>query len=89
MALFAETVTLSANAVSTVTLTGTGWRVRVSSHASSGPVYFRADGVDPVLGADECRVVLPGCSRVIGLPRSGEVRLRHAGTPVVTVELEG
>jgi hypothetical protein len=89
MAIFSETSTLVADTVTTVTLSGGGDRFRVTSLASSGPLFFRVDGVDPVLGADEALVCLPMASRVVGAPASGQIRLRHAGTPDVTVELEG
>jgi hypothetical protein len=89
MAIKVETVTLVADTVSTVTLSGSGRALRVSSQAGSGSVYFRTDGVDPVLGGDEAMVLLPLSARVIPVPHSREIRLRHSGTPLVTVELEG
>ena len=49
------------------------------SNQSAEAVYFRVDGVDPVLGADENGVILAGSIRWVGAPASGEIRMRNLG----------
>jgi hypothetical protein len=88
MAIKAASVTLVGNVVSTVALTGNGRALRVSA-TGTNPVYFRTDSVDPVLGADECMVLLGGASRIVPVPQSKVIKFRCTSTPTVTVELEG
>lgn len=49
--------TLTANQVATVSLDEPYELVEVLNRNGAGEIYFRLDGTDPVIGADDCYVV--------------------------------
>lgn len=100
MAVRVDHVTLTANVVSTVDLTGSGSAVAVTIIDNASPVYFSvgtASGVpgtpaDPTVGGDDFDSVpnSVGAYRMVGTTTSGSnvrVKCISAGTPVICVEL--
>ena len=90
MAALAQTDTLTATVVTTMTFTGAPRLFEVVHHGDAdNPVWIRTDGVDPVDSADECDVILPG-ERVpfVWAEAGDDIRLLAAvGTPTVTVRV--
>lgn len=81
-------VTLVAATVSTLTFDRDFDRVEVLNVDGASAVYFRLDGVDPVVGATSCHVLPAAIGAVEVEPPSNantEVRLISSGTPKVSV----
>lgn len=83
--------TLVANTVATFTFASNGGQIVVLNRDGAAEVYFRSDGVDPVVGADGCDVLPAAIGAVATLDgtkgQPSEVRLISTGTPKVTVKV--
>lgn len=82
--------TLVAATVSTFTFSSNYGQIMVLNRDGAAEVYFRTDGVDPVVGADGCDVLPAAIGAVVVVDgtkgQNSEVRLISAGTPKVTVK---
>lgn len=87
LAARAQTVTLSAATVATVTLTTNADHVDITNHGA-GVVYVRLDGTNPTVAGDDAAVILASTTRSFANFDSMDtvVKLISAGTPTVTVE---
>lgn len=79
--------TLVAATVDTVTFNQEWRAVEVKNRATSGDIYFRTDGTNPVVGADDTLFLGPGESLVVDFPSGSPdaVKLISAGTPPYSV----
>lgn len=82
--------TLAANTVAVFTFTANYGQIIVLNRDGAAEIYFRSDGVDPVIGADGCDVLPAAIGAVVTIDGSkgqnSEIRLISAGTPKVTVK---
>lgn len=89
MAAFAQHVTLVANTVATVTLTGDFQLVEVINVDGVAAVYFTVDGAAPTVAGDDTLVVpaVADARTRAGAPSpaNSTVRLISAGAPKVAV----
>lgn len=99
MAVSIDHVTLTANTVATVDLTGPGNKVSVVIIDNASPVYFNVSTVanpaaNPTVGGDDIHSVpnAVGAYKIVRGTGSGadtRVKLISAGTPTIAVELVG
>ena len=81
--------TLVAATVDTVTMSGgLHKRAELVNHGTD-VIYFRLDGTDPVVAADENEVLLGSERLAISLPSDGVVKVISAGTPTYSVIVTG
>jgi len=57
--------------------------VEVTIVSNPAPIYFRVDGINPVIEGDDCQVVPAGVGASLGVatPATPDTRLISAGTP--------
>lgn len=83
--------TLAANTVATFTFAANGGQIVVLNRDGAAEIYFRSDGVDPVIGADGCDVLPAAIGAAVTIDgtkgQNSEIRLISAGTPKVTVKI--
>lgn len=79
--------TLVANEVTSVDVGQISDSIEVVVVADPAAIYFRVDGVDPVIGGDDTEVVTAGlgASLIVGSPKTIDIRLLSAGTPTYCV----
>jgi hypothetical protein len=82
----AKSGTLTANVVSTVTVSADGRGIQVVNRTQTGVIWVRLDGVDPVAAADENFTVLG----VRHFPtRTGSIQVRLLSTDALAYTVEG
>lgn len=87
MAHTARSGTLTASAVTTVSVGDDVAGLLINNHAGSPPIYITYDGRTPTVGGDDCYPVLG--SRYFALPQSTDavsVKLISSGAVSYTVE---
>jgi hypothetical protein len=87
-----ETATLVAATADSVTLSQAVGkptaRFEVSHHSDVAvPIYVNSRGVAATVGGDNCAVILPGDTKVVGCTSEGAISLISSGIPTYTVEL--
>jgi hypothetical protein len=75
--------TLTANTVDTVTLNSCS-AVEVFNRDTSGVIYARNDGTDPVVGAAECYIITAGQALNIPSPGSSWPTLQTEGIKLIS-----
>lgn len=73
--------TLTISTVDTVTFTGGMSAVEILNKDTTGVIYARVDGTNPVVAADENYVILPG--QALTIPFAGSESAATAGDDVV------
>jgi hypothetical protein len=83
----AKHATTSAATVDTITFAGNMGGLRVRNRDSTDTLYFRFDGTDPGVAADDSYVVGPGESLSVDQRGISEVRVISSGTCDYSVEI--
>lgn len=80
--------TLVADEVTPVVISPSSGTAEVTIVSDPAAIYFRCDGVDPVVGGDDCEVVPAGlgAALAVDLPSPFDIRLLSEGTPTYSVK---